>query len=132
MIDEQPQLIDAWEQLGHARMAMGQPQAALEAFERAMELSGGSPPVAGAMASALLGLGRLDEAAQYAELAVDGHEQSRDVLAQIRIRQGDLDSAAPIVDRGSSPPWLPAGATPHCRRAALQPEPLQGGAGLHR
>ncbi len=98
VIDTQPQLIDAWEQLGHARMAMGQPQAALEAFEHAMELSGGSPPVAGAMASALLGLGSLEEAAQYAELAVDGHEQSRDVLAQIRIRQGNLDSAAPIVE----------------------------------
>lgn len=98
VIDKQPQLVDAWEQLGHARMAMGQPQAALEAFEGAMELSGGSPPVAGAMASALLGLGRLDEAAQYAELAVDGHEQSRDVLAQIRIRQGDLGGATPIVE----------------------------------
>ncbi len=97
VLDTQPQLIDAWEQLGHARMAMGQPQAALDAFERAMELSGGSPPVAGAMASALLGLGRLDEARQYAELAVDGHEQSRDVLAQIHIRQGDLEAAEPIV-----------------------------------
>jgi len=97
VLDTQPQLIDAWEQLGHARMAMGQTQAALDAFERAMELSGGSPPVAGAMASALLGLGRLDEARQYAELAVDGHEQSRDVLAQIHIRQGDLEAAEPIV-----------------------------------
>ncbi|NHZ73540.1 MAG: tetratricopeptide repeat protein, partial [Nitrospirae bacterium] len=97
VLDKQPQLVDAWEQLGHARMAMGQTQAALEAFERAMELSGGSPPVAGAMASALLGLGQLEEAAQYAELAVDGHEQSRDVLAQIRIRQGDLGIAEPIV-----------------------------------
>ena len=95
--EKQPQLIDAWEQLGHARMALGQTQEALAAFETAMELSGGSPPVAGAMASALLGLGRLEEAAQYAELAVDGHEQSRDVLAQIRIRQGDLSRAEPIV-----------------------------------
>ena len=116
VLDTQPQLVDAWEQLGHARMALGQTQAALDAFERAMELSGGSPPVAGAMASALLGLGRLDEAAQYAELAVDGHEQSRDVLAQIRIRQGDLGGAEPIVTealarRGSRlGPLLPADA----------------------
>jgi len=97
VLDKQPQLVDAWEQLGHARRAMGQPLAALEAFEQALSLSGGSPPVAGAIAGVLLKLDRLEEARQYAELAVDGHEQSRDTLAQICIRQGDLESAEPIV-----------------------------------
>jgi arylsulfatase A-like enzyme/Tfp pilus assembly protein PilF len=97
ILETQPQLVDAWEQLGHARMAIGQPQAALEAFERAMEFSGGSPTVAGAIATVLLKLGRFEEARKYAELALDGHEQSRDTLAQICIRQGDLETAEPIV-----------------------------------
>ena len=77
---------------------MGQPQAALDAFEQALSLSGGSPPVAGAIAGVLLKLDRLEEARQYAELAVEGHEQSRDTLAQIIIRQGDLEAAEPIVE----------------------------------
>jgi len=98
VLDQQPQLVDAWEQLGHARTAMGQPQAALDAFEQALSLSGGSPPVAGAIAGVLLKLDRLEEARQYAELAVEGHEQSRDTLAQIIIRQGDLEAAEPIVE----------------------------------
>jgi len=94
---QQPQLIDAWEQLGHSLMALGRPEEALEAFETAMELSGGAPHIAGALAGALLQLGRHDEARDIAELAVDGHEQSRNVLAQIAIRLGDVEAAEAIV-----------------------------------
>ena len=78
-------------------MALGRPEEALEAFETAMELSAGARHVAGAMAGALLRLGRLDEARDVAELAVDGHEQSRNVLAQIAIRQNDVEAAEAIV-----------------------------------
>lgn len=97
VLSRQPQLIDAWEQLGHSLMALDRPEEALEAFETAMELSGGARHIAGAMAGALLRLGRLDEAREVAELAVDGHEQSRNVLAQIAIRQNDLEAAEAIV-----------------------------------
>jgi len=97
VLSRQPQLIDAWEQLGHSLMALDRPEEALEAFETAMELSGGARHVAGAMAGALLRLGRLDEARAVAELAVDGHEQSRNVLAQIAIRQNDVEAAEAIV-----------------------------------
>jgi len=97
VLAQQPQLTDAWEQLGHCLMALGRPEEALEAFETAMELSGGARHVAGAMAGALLRLGRLDEAREVAELAVDGHEQSRNILAQIAIRQHDVEAAEAIV-----------------------------------
>jgi tetratricopeptide (TPR) repeat protein len=49
------------------------------------------------MAGALLQVGRLDEAREVAELAVDGHEQSRNILAQIAIRQNDIEAAELIV-----------------------------------
>jgi tetratricopeptide (TPR) repeat protein len=99
VLAEQPQLIDAWEQLGHSLVALGRVEEGLVAFEKAMELSAGAPQVAGVMAATLLELGRLEEARGYAELAVDGHEQSRDVLARITIRQGDLEAAEVLVER---------------------------------
>jgi arylsulfatase A-like enzyme/Flp pilus assembly protein TadD len=99
VLAEQPQLIDAWEQLGHSLVALGRVEEGLAAFEKAMELSAGAPQVAGVMATTLFRLGRLEEAREYAELAVDGHEQSRDVLAQITVRQGDLETAEAVVNR---------------------------------
>ena len=97
LLTESPLLIDAWEQLGHTLTAQDRFEESLEPFERAMELSGGAPQVAGAIAVVLLELGRLEEARSYAELAADRHELSRDTLAQIVIRQGDLETAETLV-----------------------------------
>ena len=97
VVRDQPRLVDAWEQLGHSLTALGRLDEALPALERAMELSRGAPHVAGAVAAVLLRLGRLEEARAHAELAVDGHEISRDTLAQIAVRSGDLAAAEGLV-----------------------------------
>jgi arylsulfatase A-like enzyme/Flp pilus assembly protein TadD len=99
LLEESPNLVDAWEQLGHSLTAQERFEESLVPFERAMELSGGAPQVAGAIAAVLLRLDRLDEARRYAELAADRHELSRDTLAQIAVRQGDLAQAEALVDR---------------------------------
>jgi arylsulfatase A-like enzyme/Flp pilus assembly protein TadD len=95
----QPQLIDAWEHLGQSLMALGRFEDALEAYERGFEASNRAPHFATAMAGALMQLGRLDEARQHAELASHAHELSHDLLAQIAIRQGDLEAAEAYVER---------------------------------
>jgi arylsulfatase A-like enzyme/Tfp pilus assembly protein PilF len=99
VVTDHPRLVDAWEQLGHSLNAIGRYEEALEAFQTALKLSHGAPHIAGAVAAVLLRLGRLDEARAHAELAVEGHEQSRDVLAQIAIRSGDLEAAEGLVQK---------------------------------
>jgi arylsulfatase A-like enzyme/Flp pilus assembly protein TadD len=99
VVTDHPRLVDAWEQLGHSLTAIGRYEEALEAFQTALRLSHGAPHIAGAVAAVLLRLGRLDEARAHAELAVEGHEQSRDVLAQIAVRSGDLEAAEELVQK---------------------------------
>lgn len=99
VVTDHPRLVDAWEQLGHSLNAIGRYEEALEAFQTALKLSHGAPHIAGAVAAVLLRLGRLDEARAHAELAVEGHEQSRDVLAQIAVRSGDLEAAEELVQK---------------------------------
>jgi len=94
VVRDHPRLVDAWEQLGHSLTALGRLDEALAALERAMELSRGAPHVAGAVAAVLLRMGRLDEARAHAELAVEGHEISRDTLAQIAVRSGARGASA--------------------------------------
>jgi len=99
VLKEQPRLIDAWEHLGQAQMALGRVDEALKAFETGFEVSGGSPHFATELAGALLKMNRLEEARQFAEIAADTHELSHDLLAQIAIRQGDLTAAEKYVER---------------------------------
>ena len=99
VLAEQPRLIDAWEHLGQSLMAIGRIEEAYAAFETGFEVSGGSPHFATELAGALLRMNRLDEARKFAEIAADAHELSHDLLAQIAIRQGDLEAAKAYVDR---------------------------------
>ena len=99
VVDEEPGMVDAWEQLGHTLLQLGDYAAAVDAYERAMELSGGSPQIALSAAGGYLKLGRLEEARSHAALAVDVHELARDLLAQIALRQGELDQAERLVLR---------------------------------
>ncbi len=89
----EPGMVDAWEQLGQALLQMGDLEGALEAYERAVELSRGAPHVALSAAAAYLRMGRLEEARAHAELALETHELARDLLAQIALRQGRLEEA---------------------------------------
>ncbi|HUF78447.1 MAG TPA: sulfatase-like hydrolase/transferase, partial [Thermoanaerobaculia bacterium] len=100
VLGEEPGLLDGWEYLGHSLMRLGRPAEALEAYERLLTASAGSPQAALGAAGALLELGRLDEAVEHAELAVellpvDAHDQ----LAQIHLRRGDLEAAERHAER---------------------------------
>ena len=93
ILAREPDLVDGWEYLGRALAAQGRPEEALEAYERALEITEGAPQVALDMAAQLMELGRLEEAREYAEIASAGAELAYDVLAQIALKQNDLDAA---------------------------------------
>jgi len=89
-----PKMIDAWEHLGLALQKLGRREAALAAFQKAMNLSGGVAHVALATASLLVEMGRLDEARQHAELGLATSPASaHDVLAQIAMARKDPETA---------------------------------------
>ncbi len=94
VIAAEPGMVDAWEQLGQALLQTGDVAGAIEAYERAVELSGGAPHVALSAAAAYLRVGRLEEAQTHAELALETHELARDLLAQIALRRGRVEEAA--------------------------------------
>jgi arylsulfatase A-like enzyme/Flp pilus assembly protein TadD len=91
---ENPYMVDAWENLGIALHRLGRSPEALAALERAMTLSGGTAHIAIATGHVLLDLGRLDDAAKHAELALaSSPSATRTLLAQVAIARGDLDDA---------------------------------------
>jgi Flp pilus assembly protein TadD len=61
-VDANPLMVDAWNYLGRSYQKLRQPEPALEAFKKAMQLSGGQPEIALAAATTLIELGRPDEA----------------------------------------------------------------------
>ncbi len=79
-----PGMVEAWSLLGNAYRRMQEYEKGLEAYRKAMELSGGSPSVALPIAGLLRLLGRYDEARQHAELALaTSPVQARMTLAAI-------------------------------------------------
>jgi len=99
VVEQEPQLVDAWEYLGNSLLRLGRPQEALKAFDHQMKLTGGSPSACLNMAGCLMRLGRLDEAKHFALIAGKEYDQANDLLAQIALKQGDLSSAQTYVDR---------------------------------
>lgn len=95
---EEPRMIEAWQYLGASLMALERPAEATEAYLEAVRLSGGAAHLALPAASALLAVGRLDEARAHAELAAPIHPSAHDLMAQIALAQGDLDEAERQLD----------------------------------
>ncbi|HLF56990.1 MAG TPA: tetratricopeptide repeat protein, partial [Thermoanaerobaculia bacterium] len=89
-----PQMIDAWEFLGRARLKLGRPEQALTAYQEALRRASGNPQTAVQVASILFDLGRLDDAAAHARLAMAGSASfAHGLLARIAVRRGDLEGA---------------------------------------
>jgi arylsulfatase A-like enzyme/Flp pilus assembly protein TadD len=89
-----PKMVDAWEFLGRSLQKQGRSDEALAAYREALRISEGSPHIALAAASLYFDLGRLDDAASHAKLAMVAHPSfAHGLLAQIALRRKDLDGA---------------------------------------
>jgi arylsulfatase A-like enzyme/Flp pilus assembly protein TadD len=89
-----PQMSDAWEFLGHALQNLGRTDEALAAYREGLRVSHGSPTIAVAAASLYFDLGRLDDAASHARMALSSHPSfAHGLLAQIALRRKDLAGA---------------------------------------
>ncbi len=94
LVAENPKMVDAWIGLAVAQSRVGRPREAFKAYEKAMEVTGGSSQVAIGAASVLISLGRLDEAEKYAEIGMKSSPSAgRDLMAQIAEARGDLAGA---------------------------------------
>jgi len=94
VIAENPKMSDAWEFLGRSLQRMGRNEEALEAFRQGLKISNGSPEIATAAASLFFDLGRLDDAAAHARMALASHPSfAHGLLAQIAQKRDRLDEA---------------------------------------
>lgn len=94
VIAENPKMVDAWESLGRALQAQGRSTEALDAYREALKISNGSPQVAVAAASLYFDLGRLDDAAAHAKMALATHSSfAHGLLSQIALQRKQLDEA---------------------------------------
>ena len=110
LLDGNPQMTDAWRHLGMALNEIARPGEALDAFERAMQLSRGSPQVAVQLGMTLLALGRIDEARAHAELA----REREPVLAaelgiDVALAEGDIVEALRLAEVRSGAETVSAG-----------------------
>jgi len=107
LVEANPLMLDAWENLGQSLQKLGRYDEALAAFDRAMKVSGGAGHVALAMASALFDMERLGEARKYAEIGLPTSPAvAHNLLAQIALHEKDLPRAekearAALAARGS-------------------------------
>lgn len=94
LVEVNPLMLDAWENLGQSLQKLGRYDEALAAYDRAMKVSGGAGHVALAMASALLDMQRLDEARTHAEIGLPTSPAvAHNLLAQIALNEKDLATA---------------------------------------
>jgi choline-sulfatase len=104
VVRQEPDMVDAWAFLATclARQEPPDHAATLAAYQKAFELSGGSPEIALSVAGELLKMGRLDEAKAHAEMAVASNSDSAgayEVLAGIALARKDADTALAMLQR---------------------------------
>lgn len=94
ILEENENLVDAWENLGQCLHALHRYDEAVTAYGKALELSSGSDHIALGAARLFLEMGRLDDAEAHAKLALPTNPANahRD-LARIALARGDLDGA---------------------------------------
>jgi arylsulfatase A-like enzyme/cytochrome c-type biogenesis protein CcmH/NrfG len=94
VIASNPQMVDAWEFLGHALERGGRMEEALQAYQEALKISGGSPEVAVSAASLFFDLGRMGDARAHAKMALRGHGSfAHGLLARIALEEKNLEEA---------------------------------------
>jgi tetratricopeptide (TPR) repeat protein len=94
LVQENPKMVDAWENLGESLQKTGRQEEALAAYKQAMAVSGGAAHVAVATGTLLLEMKRYDEAREHAQIALKTSPAgARSLLAQIAMAQGDYAAA---------------------------------------
>ncbi len=94
ILDEDPGMSDVWLQLAQVSARSGQDAAAADAFKKAIALSPGDSGAIIALGDVLLRLGRFDEAAAHAGLAVKAAPAAaHELLARIALARRDPASA---------------------------------------
>ncbi len=100
ILEAEPQLVQAWQQLGDVLDGLGLPEAALDAYRSAFETSGGDAVAAGVkLAELLLRTGRVEEAREHALAVVDRSPLAHLVLAEAELVAGDLVAAGEHLER---------------------------------
>ncbi|HVS08592.1 MAG TPA: tetratricopeptide repeat protein, partial [Planctomycetota bacterium] len=93
IVEREPRMALVWQQLGGALVRLDQRREAIEAYEKALELSRGAPHLATTLAELHFEAGDLDRARRHAELAGDREPMAHDVLAKVALSEGDLEAA---------------------------------------
>jgi arylsulfatase A-like enzyme/Flp pilus assembly protein TadD len=94
VLADTPAMVDGWTLLAGCHNRMQDHESALAAYQRALELTGGAPYLALHVGRQLLALGRLDEAAEHAEIARAIEPREADgLLAEVALERGALDEA---------------------------------------
>jgi arylsulfatase A-like enzyme/tetratricopeptide (TPR) repeat protein len=92
--DENPRMVDAWYLLGLSYKHLGRLEQALDAYRRAMNLSGGAPHLTIAIGNLLLQTAELDDAAAHARLALDASPvEAHTLLASVGAKRKDWATA---------------------------------------
>lgn len=87
---ENPEIVQAWTQLAAAYERMQQEDQAIAAYRHAMDLTGGAPNVALALAGSYRRKGDFDAARRHAQLALEASPlQAHLVLSSVALAEGD-------------------------------------------
>ncbi len=94
LLDDQPDMTDAWMQYADALTQLGRDADALKALREVVRLKPDDPQALLGAGSALIRLGRLDEARSHARLAAKrAPAEAHEMLADIAITRGQFDEA---------------------------------------
>jgi choline-sulfatase len=94
LVARKPDLLDGWFTLALCLERLDRPEDTLAAYKRALEIAEGDPRYALPVARQLFRMGRLEEAAQHAELAAgEGPGEAHEILAAVALSQGNADEA---------------------------------------
>ena len=100
---QDPRMVDVWGQLATALRRLGRRDEAIAAFQKALELSNGSPQLALVAAMTQFEANRLDEAERHAELAVPSEpKRAYELLIRIALARPDLQRAYDLFQRSAA------------------------------
>ena len=100
VLETEPQLVLAWQQLGDVLERRGRALQALSAYRGAFDASGGEAADAGIkVAELLLRMGRVSEAREHALAVAERSHLAPQILAEAALVDGDLEAAAEHLER---------------------------------